>query len=144
MSWWEICVTLVIWRTLAVLRRWKRSGHAAHSSQPSSPSSQPTSPRPTSAVLDPDRTVHDSTCTWCHAQAMVPLRDSRLEARPWRLLWRCPVCSAISRVRVHDDLVPAMLQLDRAGGMRVSKREAERFASAADEDWDRALEEELQ
>jgi hypothetical protein len=50
----------------------------------------------------------------------------------------------MSRVRVHDDLVPAMLQLDRAGGMRVSKREAERFASAADEDWDRALEEELQ
>ena len=71
------------------------------------------------------------------------LSACRLEARPWRLTWKCEGCGSISRVKVGADALPFLLALDRAGGMRVSRREAERFASQDDVEFEKAVREEL-
>ena len=73
----------------------------------------------------------------------MPLSISRLEARPWRLTWRCQVCGMQARVKVTDQALPLMLALDRAGGMPVSRREADRIASLDEVEFDRAVREEL-
>ena len=94
-------------------------------------------------ALDPDRTAHDSRCQWCRAKVPVLLAETRLESRPWRLVWRCRVCGNVARTRVHDDALPVLLALDRAGGMPLSTREVERFAKASDAEWDAALTDEV-
>ena len=48
-----------------------------------------------------------------------------------------------ARVKVTDQALPLMLALDRAGGMPVSRREADRIASLDEVEFDRALREEL-
>jgi len=73
----------------------------------------------------------------------VPLSISRLEARPWRLTWRCQVCGMQARVKVTDEALPLMLALDRAGGMPVSRREADEFADMDEQDLDEAIKDEL-
>jgi hypothetical protein len=73
----------------------------------------------------------------------VPLSISRLEARPWRLTWRCEVCGMQARVRVTDEALPLMLALDRVGGMPLSRREVDKFASLDEDEFERALREEL-
>jgi len=143
MGWWEISVTIVILLMLVVRQRWKQSVLGARSSRQSSRSSQPTSQRQTLRELDPARTMHDSVCGWCRSQVPVPLSISRLEARPWRLTWVCQVCGMQARVRVSDEALPLMLALDRAGGMPVSRREADRFGSLDEVEFDRAVREEL-
>jgi hypothetical protein len=49
----------------------------------------------------------------------------------------------MSRVKVNEALLPMMLRLDRVGGMPVSKREVDRFASVNEVELDRAVREEL-
>jgi len=93
--------------------------------------------------LDPDRTLHESPCSRCRAVIPVPLGESRLESGPWRLTWRCVACDRMSRVKVNEALLPMMLRLDRVGGMPVSKREVDRFASVNEVELDRAVREEL-
>jgi len=93
--------------------------------------------------LDPDRTLHDSKCRWCRSSVPVPLNMSRLEANPWRLIWQCPVCRMTATVRVTEDALPLMLALDRAGGMPVSRREADEFADMDEQDLDEAFRDEL-
>ena len=73
----------------------------------------------------------------------MPLSISRLEARPWRLTWRCQVCGMQARVKVTDEALPLMLALDRAGGMPVSRREADEFADMDEQDLDEAIKDEL-
>jgi hypothetical protein len=73
--------------------------------------------------LDPVRTMHDSTCGTCKVKASIPLSRSRLEVRPWRLMWLCEVCGHLGRVLVPRELVPDLLRLERAGGLVVSQRE---------------------
>lgn len=78
--------------------------------------------------LDPDNTMHQSTCHWCRTRLYIPLRRSRLEERPWRLTWRCDVCGNPSRVLVAEDALGMLLAQDRAGGMAISRREVAEFA----------------
>ena len=143
MGWLEISATIVIWLTVKGWLRWRRSALDARSSRQSSRSSQPTSQRRILRELDPDRTMHDSVCQWCRSQIPVPLSISRLEARPWRLTWRCEVCGMQAKVKVTLEALPLMLALDRVGGMPVSRREADRIASLDEVEFDRALREEI-
>lgn len=93
--------------------------------------------------LDPERTMHQSPCRWCGVRDYVPLRDSRLEAGPWRLTWECVSCGRRSRVRVAAEILPTLLQLDRAFGMAISRREVEDFADANLAELEQAIMEEL-
>ena len=143
MDWSATLLVLVIWLTVRVWRRWRRSARDEHSYPPSSPSSLLTSRKPTLPELDPDRTAHDSKCSRCGVQVPVMLKESRLESGPWRLTWQCPVCRRVSRVKVDMSVVPLLMQLDRAGGMPVSVREVEWFGKVAGDDFDAAVREEL-
>ena len=73
----------------------------------------------------------------------VPLVRSRLERRPWRLTWRCEVCSNIAVVKVTEDVIPQLLMLDRAGGLVVSQREADYWAALDVERFSRLAADEL-
>ena len=75
--------------------------------------------------LDPARTAHESRCRFCNAQVLVPLVDTRLEYKPWRIVWRCRVCNNMATTKVEPEMVPALLRLQRAGGMAMSVREAD-------------------
>jgi hypothetical protein len=143
MPWWEICVTLVIWRTAYVLRRSKQSAQDEHNSPQSSPSLPPTSRKPILPELDPNRTLHVCPCSHCAIELPVLLSVCRLESRPWRLTWTCESCKRLSRAKVGSDALPVLLMLDRAGGLLVSRREAERFESLDVRVLDRAVREEL-
>jgi hypothetical protein len=93
--------------------------------------------------LDPDRTLHDSLCRVCRARVPVPLADTRLEARPWRLTWQCPMCGNDASVKVSSEALPVLLKMDRAGGMPLSKREVDRFARVRQDEFEVALREEI-
>jgi len=143
MPWWEICVTLVIWRMVYVKRRSRLLEADARSCPLSSPSSLPTSLKQTLPALDPDRTMHDSLCKVCRAKVPVPLAITRLERSPWRLTWRCPVCGNQATVKVASEALPVLLMMDRAGGMPLSRREADRFKATRQHEFEAAVREEL-
>lgn len=94
--------------------------------------------------LDPDRTLLQSACRFCKHVSMVPLRDARLEAGPWRVVWRCGSCLRMARTRVADEILPMMLQQDRPFGTAISQREVEDFADADLAELHAAVEGELQ
>jgi hypothetical protein len=48
-----------------------------------------------------------------------------------------------AKVKVSSEVLPMILALDRAGGMPVSKREADRLAAVDDDAFERAIREEL-
>ena len=51
------------------------------------------------------------------------MRRTRLERRPWRLVWICPVCGQQSRVLCPPEIVPVLIDWDRAFGTSLSMRE---------------------
>lgn len=95
-------------------------------------------------ALDPNRTLLQSACRFCKQVSMVPLRDARLEAGPWRVVWRCEACSRMSRTRVAPEILPMMLDQDRPYGTAISQREVEDFADADLAELQAAVEGELQ
>jgi len=143
MPWLEIFAVAGIWLTVKGLLRWSRSVLAEDNSPQYRPSSPPTSQKPTLPELDPDRVAHDSVCRWCKTKRPIMLRDSRLETSPWRLTWTCQECGRVARVRVTDEILPKLLELDRVGGMMVSKREAEEFRLMPDAEFEAALRKEI-
>lgn len=93
--------------------------------------------------LETDRTFHVSWCSHCNKKAAVPLSVTALERRPWRVVWRCPSCENMTAAAVPPQMLDDFLDLDRAGGMRLSIREAKDFTIATVQDLNRAIREEL-
>ena len=144
MPWWEIGVVAVIWLMVRSWRRSKRSVHAAHNFQRSKRSSRLTEQkRNLLADADPERIGHQSVCENCDAQVVVPFRVTRLERRPWRLTWWCSVCGRQSRALVPPELVPVLVEWDRAFGTSLSLREVAEWAQADADELARAVEDEL-
>lgn len=93
--------------------------------------------------LDPERTLHDAPCLSCGARLTVPLSKTRLEKRPWRLVWQCEGCDGTAEFPAPPDLIGPMRRLERVGGIAISVREARAFAQASDEEFDEAVRTEL-
>ena len=71
------------------------------------------------------------------------MRDTRLERRPWRLVWWCRVCGRQSRALVHPELVPMLTGWDKAFGMSLSMREVAEMVAVDLDELNRAIEDEL-
>jgi hypothetical protein len=63
--------------------------------------------------------------------------------RPWRLTWQCEICGNEASVKVSAEALPVLLKMDRAGGMPLSRREADEFARVRADDFELAVREEL-
>ena len=73
----------------------------------------------------------------------MPLSRTRLERRPWRLVWVCESCGDEAHVPAPPDLIGPMRELDRAGGAAISVREARAFAAMSADEFETALRDEL-
>lgn len=138
-------VLIAIWLLGSLRRLERRLERGVPSSPRSSLSSTRTGLRPTSSVstLDPDRTFHDAPCLLCRSREPVPLSKTRLERRPWRLVWTCVSCGDQATFPAPPDLIPEMRKLERPGGVAISLREARQFAAATAAEFDDALRDEL-
>ena len=144
MPWWEIGVVAVTWLMVRSWRRSKQSVRAAHNFQRSKRSSLLTEQkRNLLADADPTRIGHQSICENCEAKVVVPFRVTRLERRPWRLTWWCQVCGMQARALVPPELVPVLVEWDRAFGTSLSLREVAEFARVDLDEFERAVEDEL-
>ena len=144
MPWSEIFVVVAIWLMVKGWRRSRRSDRAALKSRRSSRSSQRIAPKQTLAAdADPSRVAHNGVCEHCGVEGVVPLARTRLERRPWRLVWWCSVCGKQARVMCPPELVPQFLEWDRAGGLALSMREVAEMVQVSLEDIERAIEDEL-
>lgn len=73
----------------------------------------------------------------------MPLSRTRLERRPWRLVWWCHVCGKQSRSSCPPELVPQFLEWDRVGGLAVSMREVAEMVGVSLDEVERAIADEL-
>ena len=141
---WESFVVTVTLLTVFARLRLKRSAPDAPNSPPSSHSSPPTDPKLNLlADADPNRIGHDSACEHCETEAIVPMSETRLERRPWRLVWRCRVCGQQSRVRCPPQLISTVMAWDRAYGTVLSLREVVEFVKTDLDGLAQAVEDEL-
>lgn len=95
------------------------------------------------SALDPERTLHDAPCLGCRTRTPVPFSRTRLERRPWRLVWVCESCGDEAAFPAPPDLIGPMRELERAGGVGISVREARAFAAASADEFDQAVRDEL-
>jgi hypothetical protein len=93
--------------------------------------------------LEPDQVLHDAPCLNCGARLPVLLSRTRLEKRPWRLVWACLACERTAEFPAPPDLIRPMLDLQRAGGVAISAREAKAFAAVSADEFERAVRDEL-
>lgn len=144
MPWLEISVVVGIWLTVKGWLRSRRSGRAVPNSQRFNQSSRLTEAKRTLlADADPEQVAHNGMCENCGVQSIVPFRSTRLERRPWRLVWICQVCGRQSRAKVPPELVDLFVGWDRAGGMSLSMREVADFVNVDLDELERAVKDEL-
>lgn len=68
--------------------------------------------------------AHESLCSRCGAEFVVPIARTRLERRPWRLVWRCRLCKELSQRRLtRNDAAVVAEWFDTAHGSQISERE---------------------
>jgi hypothetical protein len=135
---------LAIWLTVKGWRRWRRSVRGVPNSPHSSRSSLPTVQNPNLlADTDPKRVLHDGMCEWCGVNIAVPMSRTRLERRPWRLVWWCGVCGRQSRALCPPELVGLFVGWDKAGGTSLSMREVAEMVSVDLDELNAAIEDEL-
>lgn len=141
---WESFVVTVTLLTAFARLRLKRSERDGHSSPRSSHSSPPTDPKLNLlADADPSRIGHQSVCETCGYEDIIPMRRTRVERRPWRLVWWCHVCGRQSRAKCPPELVPVFIEWDRAYGTVLSMREVAEFADMDLNELADAVEDEL-
>lgn len=133
MGWWEIFATVGMLLMLFVRQHSKRSGRGGRSSLRSRRSSTRTRPKQTSSGRDHGRTFHITGCPRCRMIGPIPLTATRLEWRPWRVVWDCTGCGRTVAALVGDDALDVLLAAEVAGGMRLSEREIEEACLV---DWD--------
>ncbi|HEY7823989.1 MAG TPA: hypothetical protein VIG24_14205 [Acidimicrobiia bacterium] len=92
---------------------------------------------------DPARVAHESKCEACGVVMPVLMSQSRLERRPWRLVWWCRVCGRQSRALCPPELVPTLMEWDRAFGTSLSLREVAEWVSVDLDGLAQAVEDEL-
>jgi hypothetical protein len=95
------------------------------------------------ADADVESLAHKATCEHCAAEVVVRMSRTRVERRPWRMVWWCSVCGRQSRVLVPDELVGLMVSWDRAGGTSLSMREVADMVGVSLDEFERAVDEEL-
>lgn len=95
------------------------------------------------AELDAAAVQHDGQCHNCGVQIPVPMSRTRLERRPWRMVWWCHVCGRLSRKTCSDELVSLLEDWDRPGGTVLSMREVADFVSVDLDGLNRAVLDEL-
>ena len=145
MGWWESFVVTVTLLTVFARLRLRRSGRGAHNYRRYSLSSQPTAARPTlhePDLTDTSRIFHVSYCSHCGSRDAIPLVETALERRPWRVTWRCHLCHNLSEASVPASALSELTKFDRVGGMRISAREYQKFKDSM-EDLEEFVAEEL-
>lgn len=72
--------------------------------------------------------AHDSKCPRCGVSALVAMAVTRLERRPWRLVWDCTFCGSRAVRQVETQFVGTLIEMfDVAGGSQLSLRELHDF-----------------
>ena len=71
------------------------------------------------------------------------MQRTRLERRPWRIVWWCAVCGRQSRLRVSPELVQVLSEWDRAGGTSLSMREVADMVQVDLGEFERAVRDEI-
>jgi hypothetical protein len=71
------------------------------------------------------------------------MSHTRVERRPWRLVWICQVCGRQSRAACPPELVGMFVSWDRAGGTSLSMREVAEMVQVDLDELNAAIEDEL-
>lgn len=67
---------------------------------------------------------HRSACNRCGVDSLVTFSRTRIEHRPWRLVWACEACEATAVRALPRQLAPALvMMMEYPGGSQVSQRE---------------------
>lgn len=77
-------------------------------------------------MTGPDQpgSYHRSPCNRCGVEGFVGFDRTRIEQRPWRMVWVCEVCEATAVRAVPRHLGPSLvLMMDYPGGSVISRRE---------------------
>lgn len=141
---WESIVIVGTLLMVIVWRRWRRSDHDVLSSPPFRPSSERTEQRRNLlADADPERIAHNNVCRNCGCAIPVSMTRTRLERRPWRLVWRCELCGSQQKVPCPPEVIETFIEWDRAGGTSLSMREVAEMVQVDLDALNRAIEDEI-
>ena len=95
------------------------------------------------ANADPERIAHNGVCQNCGCDIPVPMTRTRLERRPWRLVWWCQVCGSQQKVPCPPEVIALFAEWDRAGGTSLSMREVSEMVQTGMDEFERAVQDEI-